>query len=298
MGYNIKCSLDIESSTLNWKSVLDIYNSVGVKLFEDYDPEGDVVEFWDFDVNDYHKLCKVKKEILKIAPDVIVKEMVRPDVCKVSKYDSRHYICYRFANIVANAEITHHTDSEVVCQACGNYHQDQDFIPKINLAKLQSKPILMDFYGTLKVFCRPRFIENYKQSGLTGLSFADWGISDKKGLPLAQVRPQKHIWQDRTGVCDECEMKTNITSILGVFNTHEIFKYDFQYVSVNDREGEGFILSKRALEFCAKFTRDSVDDYLTYPVIPGYMEDKIWPEPKMFTNGEAPLFMLRRSWEK
>lgn len=210
------------------------------------------------------------------------------------------YIVRNFADDASNAEITHHTDSEMICPACGNDFQNAYFVPAIRPEKLPGSPKLMSFYGPMKLFCRQPFLEMYHKSGLTGFSFEDWEICDKHKVPLHLIRVQQHQWQDRTGVCDRCQMKTNVTTPVGLFNVHEQFKYDIQHVRTY--RSDAFVISRRGVQFLSRVCRmmkgAAEPPYYLFPVIPGYLEDIISPEPKLFAQGDIPLHMLRSSWER
>jgi hypothetical protein len=212
---------------------------------------------------------------------------------------SRYYVLRHFADDASNAEITHHTASEMICPACGNKYQDAYFVPAIRPERLPASPKVMSFYGKLKMFCREPFLEKYETAGLTGFSFEDWETCDKHRVPLYLIRVPQHKWQDRTGVCDTCEMKTNVTTPEGLFNCHEQFQYDIQHIRTY--RWDAFVLSRRAIDFFSRYS-SMMKTILNpppsiSPIIPGYREDEIWPEPRVFAYGEVPLHMLRSSWE-
>lgn len=262
-------------------------------------------ERWRFSPTDTKLIQEAKDALRSVLPPESggVTERVVPsniDPAVIDKVD--WFLVVRFADDASNGEITHHTDSIITCPICGNQYQDPRFVPALRAARLPARPKLMTFYGFHKLFCRPKFIDLYKNSGLTGLTFVDWGETDKHKVPLSLIYVKQHKWQDRTGVCDKCEMKTNATSRCGLFNVHEKFQYDIQYLSTFDEGGEIFVLSRAAMKFFEKYSgymKCVLEEPVAItPIIPGYLEDLVWPEPRLFANGEKPVSMLRSSWEK
>lgn len=268
-------------------------------------------DLWTLPVEATALIADAEEELAKVLPkkSVLFENILPGDPSIEEMETAAWFMVYGFADIgdITNAEITHHTDSIMECPNCGNRYQNPRFVPAIRPKKLPSRPILMTFYGPHKIFCRPKFIELYKQSGLTGISFIEWDEKDKKGLPLSLIHVEPHKWQDRAGVCSTCEMKTNATNSIGLFNMREHFKYDLQYIHVFDEKGgdmgTSFILSQTAVDFLLTVSgqmQTILEPPLTTitPIMPGYMEDVVWPEPRMCTSDKPPQYMLRSSWER
>jgi len=301
---DIKVTFDIVGPDISFDDALAIIDSTGEKILPGYTDAKKIftaTDLWRIKINNSRMINNIRCELEKKLPtNAYIQENIIPEGIRFDKSDQEWFITFSFADDASNAEITHHTDSEITCKTCGNKQQNSNFVPAIKPSKLPARPKLMTFYAPLKLFCRPKFIKRYEQSGLTGLTFIDWDEKDKHGQPLTLIKVERHQWQDRTGVCDVCEMKTNVTTAYGLFNTHEKFKYDIQYVNTYD--SQDFVLSRKAVEFFLEVT-DFMEGIYRFPetlipIMPGYLEDIVWPEPKLFAHGEIPLHMLRSSWEK
>ena len=301
---NIIISFDIVGPKISFNEAISIIDKAGESLFYGYkeaNKKHDAAKLWQIDIKNYDMIEKARLELKKyLYDDVFVQERILPNAIKYDQSNHEWFILFKFADDASRAEITHHTDSEITCKTCGNKQQNPRFVPAIKPSKLPVRPKLMSFYAPLKIFCRPKFIKQYEKAGLTGLTFIEWNEKDKHGQPLTLIKVTRHQWQDRAGVCDACEMKTNVTNTCGFFNTHDQFQYDIQYV--NTYEVQTFVLSRKAIEFfrgTTEFTKIVLEDTPSiYPIIPGYLEDIVWPEPKLFAHGKIPLHMLRSSWEK
>jgi hypothetical protein len=289
---------------IGFDEAIAVIDRAGVQLFDDYIAHceaGNASQLWVFDIEDCPAIAKAKRFLVREVPyNAYVQESIMPPCVLFEEAGQNWFLLSRFADDASNAEVGDHRTSRIVCSACGNTYQDPGYVPVIDPVPLRAKPILMTFYAPLKMFCRPKFIPRYERSGLTGLSFSDWGQHDRHGQPLTRVTVQRHQWQERTGVCDECQMKTNVTSSWGLFSMKEVFKYDIQYLC--SYKDECFVLSRRALKFFGEvtsFTKSLLSDPDgLVPVLPGYREDVVWPEPKLFGHGDIPVHMLRSSWEK
>jgi len=307
MDIKVLITWDVVGQNLISGRAIEVLDSVGREVFPNYTEVSGMEQskLWEIDVAERDTISLLKSKIRDLlkSGESIQEFVSRIVLCSKSDQDllaNNWYIVRNFADDASNAEITHHTNSEIICPACGNKFQNAYFVPAIRPEKLPASPKLMSFYGPMKLFCREPFIEKYHKSGLTGFSFEHWEICDKHKVPLYLVRVQQHQWQDQTGVCDRCQMKTNVTTPVGLFNIHEQFKYDIQHVRTY--RSDAFVISRRAVEFFRQNSRYMrtvlMPPSVAYPILPGYLEDVAWPEPKLFAHGDIPLHMLRSSWER
>lgn len=302
---NVSLHFGVEIPGMNWRDELAIQNGVGKRLFTGYNVDT-APDLWSFDVTVPQRWQRPRAELERaLPPKGFLKELIFPSFASREEVATVDWFLVRsFADDASRAEKTHHTDSFISCPACGNQYQDPDFDLKVSPAKFPVTPKLMTFYGSLKLFCRPKFINRYEQSGLTGMTFRDWGVKDRHGIPLSRIGVELHRWQDRAGVCDACEMKTNLTTDVGCFNTHEQFKYDIQYLRTplgfSSDPTEIFVLSRRAVDFfveVSSYMQTVMEEPTSVvPIMPGHLEDIVWPEPRLFAHGEKPTRMLRASW--
>lgn len=218
-------------------------------------------------------------------------------VCgKMEGFEARDFSRLSFcmvADRLIGADKTRPWDARKTCPSCGNINVDPDFLPKVNLGKMPKKSQFFSLDGNLKLFCREKFIRDYHEAGLTGLSFSPF-YGD-----LFRVRIALHSWADRSGVCDECGMKTNVAGT-NMFNLPENYPFDFQVARVNSvyvspdpgplaTPSTFFVLSPVAMDLVRNYAEVAGQMKYCLPILPGYMADKIHPPDKLFRNGETPL---------
>ena len=174
-----------------------------------------------------------------------------------------------------------------VCPACGNKPINAELPEDFLFSKLPKKKSLFYFYPPHLHFARQKFIDSYEASGLTGLSF------EQVGDDLFYINVALHRWNDRTGVCEQCEMKTNVIGN-SYFNLPEQYLYDIQRVEVNTCNGYSvldspyYVFSRNAASFLKQDIRGC-----SIPILPNHLSDLVWPTSQMFTNGTYPTTVYR-----
>ena len=171
------------------------------------------------------------------------------------------------------------------CPECGNRPYCTDIPDDFKFKRLPKKQSLFSFYPPPLYFAREKFIKAYERAGLTGLTF--------ESMPedLFLVKVVKHRWNDRVGVCDKCEMKTNVVSD-DFFNLPENYLYDIQRVEVNCGSGAGLVPHCVVTPKAFKFLKLGIWSCFS-PVMPYHLSDLVWPAPRMFTNGTYPITVYR-----
>lgn len=181
----------------------------------------------------------------------------------------------------------------VTCPQCGNPTFDCNFFYSRSNWKAPRKAIFNVGDEFLPI-CTSEFIEKYEQQKFTGLTFIP--IDDV----YYRVSVAEHQWQERSGVCTHCNMKTNVIPC-AFFNLKEEYLYDFQFIRVNTHSYRAvlpsFIFSRRAYKFLIEnYHKPELKPnsslpwtYITQPVIPGYMSDLVYPKPRMYYNGSYPM---------
>lgn len=184
-----------------------------------------------------------------------------------------------------SAEVGYHVDSLVKCPDCGNEHQSLAYPLRVRGRRLPKSKELFTFYGELSVFCRESFVQKASDCGLTGLEFPQIPLERTEGTPLFRVKPHLHRWQDRSGVCEGCGMKTNVRGVQ-MFNLPEEYGFDVQVARLFD--GHLYVLSRKALECISGACHITFEKTCFGPIRPGYMAGLLRPEDKVFRFGEAP----------
>jgi hypothetical protein len=195
-----------------------------------------------------------------------------------------------------------HNDRKIQCSDCGNLYLNPNFETEFKMKKSLQKESVFAINAPHFNIARADFVENFKQQNFTGVTFEPFFDGYYK-MNIVQ-----HQWNDRSGVCAVCGMKTNVIRT-AFFNLYEEYLYDFQSVLTNcisDDSGDSInldaqvVMSSRAMRFmyqyCDPFS-NPVGETIT-PIMSGYLSDVIWPEDCMFYNGDYPLSVLRESWEK
>lgn len=296
---------------LGWQQEGALLDEAGLSIDPNYTElkPKEQSESWRCDPADAARALWLREKLAAVYPlGSYISESVAVEDVMVSEMQGVDYFMLgHLADDFSDAEKGHHSDSWRTCAACGNKYQDPEYVPKAKGSRLRPRP-LGSFYGPLKLFCTPKFINMYNEAGFTGLTFSRWGrVTDYRAKnPLYLIHVEQHEWQDQDGVCSTCGMKTNVTSAMGCFNVHDRFLYDFQYLRVfcaSSDPREEFVLSRRALNLLVKID-ETVGSYwkepttLITPILPSYMDDLIWPEPRLCTPDRPPLYMLRANWER
>ena len=203
--------------------------------------------------------------------------------------DFPHLLPLGLADKEVRADQTRARDAIVTCPACGNRFVDPEFAPVFDERRLPKKA-LFSLDGALKLFARSRFVRDFGDLGLTGLAFEDCGVD------LYRVHVECHKWGDTTGVCDRCGMKTNVQGA-ACFNLREEYLYDFQYMRLNPGVTPHlllFVVTPRAMRLMQEYTEAFGEiTYCFGAAVPGMMEELIWPQDKLYTNGEMPETVFR-----
>lgn len=174
--------------------------------------------------------------------------------------------------------------AEMHCSACGNLLTVMDEETKIRGDRLPKDKSLFSFARGSALFCRPGFVEAFQKSGMTGLSFVSLPRKSSFGAELYKIIPELHIWKDKSGVCVECYMKTNVRH-WQFFNLCEDYRFDFQIARVFT--GHVFVVSHRALALLSQVSHTTIHD-VRAPIMQGYLIDLVTPENRMFVNGDYP----------
>lgn len=290
-------SFDFVFPERDYRKVYAVLDTLGAILFDGYDPDNKI-QFWhvplghEAEVERVIEALRVSEFAMQTRELVVVDDVRPPDVL-----DREWNYLLSLGEPVGGAEVSKHEHGVERCRRCGQLYDSNDVVPEINVKLLRNRSAkLMHFYHVHKVFCRPSFVEAWEKASLTGLSFEPWGVKDRQGRPLSLVRTAKHDWQDRTGVCEMCGMKTNVTTVDACFNVNEQFKYDFQFLRTFN--GTAFVISQAAFEFMETVEPitnvwDEDSALGIYPIVPGMHEELIRPEPKLFMYPEVPMRMIR-----
>jgi len=186
------------------------------------------------------------------------------------------------------AEVGDWLQSEVRCAGCGNRYQDPSYKLTVRGRRLPANKRLFTFYGELSIFCRPQFVSSYERSGLTGIEFQQIPAERTEGIELYRLILAPHKWKGREGVCEICGMKTNVRNI-EFFNLPEQYEFDFQTVLAFSRHY--FVFSRKAVEFLQGESHTRFR-HCEIPILPDYLVDRIYPEKRIFRNGEGPTRVL------
>lgn len=246
---------------------------------------------WLFDIDDRDTIRRARGHVEQAIPKDLHPPFERLAIDDVSDSDSEEFFVFDvIGDDASNAEKTHHADSTRKCEQCGNEYQDPAFVPVFDDRRIPKKSILVSFYGDLKILCRPSFVDLYAESGLTGLSFQRAEAS-RDANPLHHVAVAQHSWIDKAGVCDTCGMKTNVMAP-AFFNLDETYRYDIQYVLLYDTCQ--FVLSSKAIRFLDQHTEIGQSmEFAAAPIKPGYRQDTIYPEDRLFRAGTWPTKVLK-----
>jgi hypothetical protein len=91
-------------------------------------------------------------------------------------------------------------------------------------------------------------------------------------------------------------MKTNVISTSS-FNLEENYRYDFQYLRLNPGEKQHqlfFVVTPAAMSLVRKYATAAGEmKYCLSGIVPGMMEDLIWPQDKLYTDGAIPETVFR-----
>ena len=84
----------------------------------------------------------------------------------------------------------------------------------------------------------------------------------------------------------------------------EKYLYDFQRLEYNinpiDSSNDSalydqrLVLSSRAMNFMFKYSDPFCDPTTGVPIMPNHLSDLVWPEDRMFTDGDYPDSVLRK----
>ena len=261
-------------------------------------PDPEAQETWTFGLDDREAIQRATDIYNRFTPDfakpiyqVLVAPGLSPEIIDSSDFFVVGIIGDDASGLHAyeSAEVGDWRQNVYECLSCGNSCQDPNFEFGILGKKLPKTKVLFSFFSKVSVFCRPEFVELYEAEQLTGLTFnpIDRGRTD--GVELFKVNFHPHQWRDSDGVCEDCGMKTNVRSFQ-FFNLLEEYPFDFQVVTVY--RDHVFVVSKRAAEFlrtCSHFEFE----YCRCPILPGFMIDELYPEPKIFAHSEYPTQALR-----
>jgi len=91
-------------------------------------------------------------------------------------------------------------------------------------------------------------------------------------------------------------MKTNVVST-SCFNLEEDYRYDFQFLRMNPGERPHhvlFVVTPAAMSLVRKYATAAGEmKYCLSGIVPGMMKELIWPQDKVYTNGEIPETVFR-----
>jgi len=175
----------------------------------------------------------------------------------------------------------------VCCHGCGNPRENVGRRVRLK-RKLVGKQHLLSLPST-RLICGDVFRHSCLDAGLTGLTFEPLAAGATRSA-WYWVEVVQHKWQDESGVCPHCGMKTNVRSP-AYFNLPEQYQHDFQRVLLFDEFN--LVLSSRAVEFMSSLGLTSLKNVYV-PILPGFHADIIAPEDRVFRNGDYPTRVLRR----
>jgi len=259
--------------------------------YEDPDQDG----AWRFEPYDRKRICEARN---------LVQQHYSPELDGVAPYegvliegagehtpeDFDHLLIVMLADIIVAPDKTGPWDAVATCPACKNTYVDPGFKGAYTERKMPKKKAWFSLRGDLKLFARSPFIEDYKDLGLTGLDFTECGNG------LFRVNVECHRWTDPSGVCEHCGMKTNVVST-SCFNLEEDYRYDFQFLRMNPGERQNhvlFVVTPAAMSLVRKYATAAGEmKYCLSGIVPGMMKDLIWPQDKLYTNGEIPETVFR-----
>jgi hypothetical protein len=192
-----------------------------------------------------------------------------------------------------------HNGLKIKCSDCGNWMLNPDFQTQFNPKSLWKKKAVFSLNSANFYLAREWFVEEFNQQGFTGVTF-DYFLEGYYRMEIAD-----HVWNNRSGVCPTCGMKTNVIRE-SYFNLPEKYLYDIQRLQYNFNGNDlgntsglmdqRIVLSSRAMNFLYKHCDPFCNPLgAVIPIMPGHLSDIIWPEDKMFTDGDYPDSVLRKT---
>ena len=191
-----------------------------------------------------------------------------------------------------------HNGRKIKCSDCGNWSLNPDFQTQFNPKTLWKKTPVYSLNSANFYLTRHSFIREFERQGFTGVTFKLF-TEEYSRMEIVQ-----HEWNDRSGVCRTCGMKTNVIRE-AYFNLPEKYLYDFQRLQYNinaiDWAGDSgmydqrIVMSSRSANFLHKYSKILCNPAEGIPILPGYLSDIIWPEDRMFTDGDYPDSVLRKT---
>lgn len=162
------------------------------------------------------------------------------------------------------------TTIPVICSRCGLKDEDCTYLPKFKLRGRRTHLSLFSIWGIYNIFCRVKFINAYKDSGLSGLSFERIDDSFFSYVPASEredvwrVKFNVHQWGGGVKACPECGRHPTFDEA-DFWDAEEDYKFDFQLLKC--RNSFARVYSLNAWKFLQEFSPFETDPEFCFCVI-------------------------------
>jgi hypothetical protein len=162
------------------------------------------------------------------------------------------------------------TTIPVRCSRCGLKDEDCTYLPKFKLRGRRTHLPLFSIWGMYNIFCREKFINAYKEVGLSGMSFERVDDSFFSYVPACEredvwrVKFNVHHWGGGAKACPECGRHPTFDEA-DFWDADENYRYDFQLLKC--RNSFARVYSLDAWKFLQEFSPFETDPEFCFCVI-------------------------------